>query len=75
MTIIGVNARARDGAGLESSYAVNVDNVANDCCVLNSNWLVIGRGRGGEEMDDTLAGADGQGMGGQSHILSLLQGL
>lgn len=73
--VIGVDAAAGGLSRLEPPHVVQVQDVADELGVLLGDGLVVGQGRGVEEVDDTLAGADGQGVGGQGDVLGLLDGL
>ncbi|GKT59472.1 hypothetical protein ColTof3_06811 [Colletotrichum tofieldiae] len=76
--VIGIDADSRCRAVrrlLEAPRGVNVEDLAHELGVLSVDGrIVVARGRG-EEVDDTLAGAQGEGVCRQGHVLGLLQRL
>ncbi|GJC78964.1 hypothetical protein ColLi_01801 [Colletotrichum liriopes] len=76
--VIGIDADSRCRAVrrlLEAPRGVNVEDLAHELGVLSVDGrVVVARGRG-EEVDDTLAGAQGEGVCRQGHVLGLLQRL
>ena len=72
VAVIGVDGGGRDGASLEPSDTLDVDDLADNGGVLGIDGLVLGRNLGGEEVNHTFTGAGGQGVGGDGHILGLL---